>query len=103
MLTGPVACFRAGATETAGFRRGMNVHCSAWYRSDLPGHTVPMTWLSLSSWWNQEPCSWSMRYSSMYRQNVAYQSLYSCLSVTVASTAEVFTARPCSSSQKCAL
>lgn len=29
------------------------MHCVAWYRSDLPGQTVPMTLLSLFSWWNQ--------------------------------------------------
>ena len=32
--------FIAGATETAGSRRGISVHCAAWYRSDLPGQTV---------------------------------------------------------------
>lgn len=77
--------FIAGATETAGSRRGISVHCVAWYRSGLPGQTVPMTSLSLFSWWNQEPFSWPIRYSSMYFQKIAYQSLYTCLPVTVAS------------------
>ncbi len=29
--------------DTAGSRNGINVDWKAWYRSDLPGQTVPIT------------------------------------------------------------
>ena len=76
--------------DTAGSRNGISVDWKAWYRSDLPGQTVPITWLFLSSWWNQEPLSWSMTCSSTYWANVAYQLAYISSPVAAYSVAEVF-------------
>ena len=43
------AFFTAVAMDTAGSKNGISVDWKAWYRSDLPGQTVPITWLFLSS------------------------------------------------------
>ena len=54
-------CFlAAGAMDRLGSRSGIIMDCVAWYRSDLPGHTVPIGWLVQSSWWNQDPLTWSI-------------------------------------------
>ena len=41
--------FAAGAMDRLGSRSGIIMDCVAWYRSDLPGHTVPIGWLERSS------------------------------------------------------
>ena len=35
--------FTAGQTERSTGKYGIRVACTAWYRSDFPGHTVPTT------------------------------------------------------------
>ena len=37
------AFFTAVAMDTAGSKNGISVDWKAWYRSDLPGQTVPIT------------------------------------------------------------
>ena len=48
------------ASDGASGSRGISVHWAAWYRSALPGQTVPAGWLCTSSWWNHEPLTWSI-------------------------------------------